>query len=306
MIKKIKTDGIVLALVASIISGIAIFYAKISLVKIEPLILTTGRNLTAGLLLAIAFGLSANRQEIRKLNKQQLINLILVAFIGGALPFYLFFSGLQFVKAPVANLIHKTLFIWVSVLASIFLKERLNIKYWISFGLIFLANFYFARIPLNPGKGEMMILVATILWSTENILAKKALTALPSEMVGFFRMGVGSILLSTAVLFNGKGAKFLTLSYEQLTVIIIGGLILFLYVYFWYKALKYAPASLATLILSFSVLVGNILNNSFAGVRLFPNDIFSLTLISLAVLLIFAGPGFRPHRLKFDGKTNKK
>lgn len=286
-----KTDnlkkGVLLALLTAIISGIAIFYSKIAVAKIPPLILTTSRNTIAAALLVIFYWLFGKKQELKKLKKEDLVKLLLIGVIGGALPFYLFFTGLQFVGAPVANLIHKTLFIWVTFLAVVFLKEKLNLSYIIAFILIFLGNFYFAKIPATFGKGEAMILTATLLWSLENILAKKVLKTVSSEAVALSRMGVGSLILLTSLLTTGQLGKFSTLNSQQLATIIIGGAILFFYVYFWYKALKYAPASLVTLMLSFSVVVGNILNGSFAGVKILPKDIYSSLLIIIAVALIF-------------------
>lgn len=280
--------GVLFALLTSIISGVAIFYSKIAVAKIAPLILTTSRNTIAAALLVISYWLLGKKSELKTLKKSELVKLLLIGVIGGALPFYLFFTGLQFVGAPVANLIHKTLFIWVTFLAVLFLKEKLNLSYIIAFILIFLGNFYFAKIPLVFGKGEAMILVATILWSVENVLAKKALKTVSSELVGVFRMGIGSLILLTTLMITGQLGKFSTINSQQLIMIGIGGTILFFYVYFWYKALKYAPATLVTLMLTFSVVVGNILNGSFAGVKVLPKDIYSSTLIFFAISLLFS------------------
>lgn len=279
--------GVLLAFITSIISGMAIFYAKIAVVKIDPLVLTTSRNMVAGLLLAISYWLFGKRGEIRRVKKSDWVRLLLIGIIGGSLPFVLFFTGLRMVGPQTANLIHKTLFIWVTVLAVLFLKEKLTLSYIIAFILIFLGNFYFAKLPLTFGRGELLIFLATLLWSIENILAKKALKNVSSELVGVFRMGIGSLVLFFSIIISGKAYLFSTYDFNKLTIILIGGTILFFYVYFWYKALKYASASLVTLVLSFSVVVGNILNGGFAGVKIFPKDIYSSTLIFLAIGLLF-------------------
>ncbi len=280
--------GVLLALIAAIISGFAIFYSKFAVAKIPPLILTTSRNMTAAVLLMVSyFLLLRRRQELKNLKKEDAIKLVLIGIIGGALPFYLFFSGLQLVKAPIANLIHKTLFIWVTFLAVVFLKEKLNLGYIIAFILIFIGNFYFAKIPTSFGKGELLILIATLFWSVENILAKKVLKNVSSELVGLSRMGIGSLILVAALITTGQLGKLSAINSQQLTVILIGGTILFFYVYFWYKALKYAPASLATLILTFSVVVGNILTGAFAGVKILPKDLYSSFLIIIATIILY-------------------
>ncbi|MBI4226241.1 DMT family transporter [Candidatus Roizmanbacteria bacterium] len=300
--------GILFAFLTSIISGIAIFYSKISVAKINPLVLTTSRNLYVGILFIILFFLSKRWKELKKLKRSQWLTLIFIGLIGGWLPFYLFFTGLQFTQAITANLIHKTLFIWVTILAVIFLGEKLNFNYLISFLFIVFANFYFTKPSLALGKGEVMILTATLLWSIENIIAKKVLKSVSSELVGLFRMGIGALLLSFTAIFSGKASLLLTINNQQLTIIIIGGTILFFYVFTWYKALKFAPASLVTLILSFAVVVGNILNGSIAGVKFLPKDFYSSLLIGVAMLFILSHSGlsriysrlwmrFKNHRL---------
>ena len=296
MVNNNLRKGILLAFLASIISGLAIFYSKISVAKIPPLVLTTSRNFYVGFLFLFLFLVSGRVKELRKLKKKQLLLLTLIGFIGGALPFYLFFNGLQYISAINANLIQKTLFVWVTILAVIFLKERITVGYFISFGLIFIANFFFAKSNLALGKGEFMVLAATLFWSVENIMAKKVLKNISSELVGLFRMGIGGSLLMLTTLITGKGQTLLSIinqpasaeatAGKQLTIILVGGTILFFYVYTWYKALKYAPASLATLILTFAVVVGNILNGAFAGVKILPKEVYSSLLISAAAFII--------------------
>lgn len=234
------------------------------------------------------FLFSKRLHEIKKLNKKELILLLLIGTIGGALPFYLFFSGLSLIPAITGNLIHKTLFIWVGILAVIFLREKLKPIHLLSYVLIFFANFYFAfaSVKFSLGIGEIMIFGATFLWAIENIIAKKVLKNVSSELAALFRMGIGGLLLVSITFLTGKGSSFLALDMNMLIIILVGGSILFFYNFFWYKALKYAPASIATLLLTFSVVVGNILNGSFAGVQLTNNNIYSSLLILLGVTIV--------------------
>lgn len=291
--------GILLAFTASVISGIAIFYSKLSIAHIPPLVLTTGRNTYVALLFLFLILFSRKIKEVKKLTRGQIARLILVGFVGGALPFYLFFSGLSHIPAIQANLIQKSLFIWVTLLALIFLKEKLNKVYLVAFILIAAANFYFAKIDFSLGKGELMILAATLLWSVETIVAKKMLKHVSSELVGLFRMGIGSILLLITSVVTGNITTLLTINASQMTIIFVGGTILFFYVFSWYKGLQYAPASLVTLILTFSLVVGNVLNGSFTGIKILPKDIYSSILISSGLLLLLI------QNLKLKSKNHK-
>ncbi len=278
--------GMIFALIAAVISGVAIFYAKVSLAKLPPLILTTSRNSVAGLLFIFYFLIFGKFYQLKKLKKIDWVYLMLIGLIGGSLPFYLFFTGLSATSAITANLIHKTLFIFVTIFAYFFLKERYSLSYFVSFFLIFIANFVVAGVKWSFGRGELLIFLATLLWSVENIVAKRVLKRVSSEMVGLFRMGIGGFSLLLVTLLSGRATALLTISNYQLTIIIIGGSLLFAYVFFWYKALKYAPAGLVTLILTFSVVVGNVLNGSFAGVKIPQKDIYTSLLITLAIFVL--------------------
>jgi len=277
-----KKKGIIFAFMAAIISGIAIFYAKISVVKIDPLVLISLRNLVAGTIFTSILLINYKKNKLRILRVNELIKLIIIGLLGGAIPFYLFFTGLKLTNAITANFIHKTMFVWVAVFGLIFLHEKLNRYLSISFIFILIANLFLFPKNFSIGKGEIMILLATILWSAENIILKKINHNFSASLIGAFRMGFGAICLLTAVAANNKINLIFSLNPNQITVIIVGGTILFFYVYTWLSALKYAPATLVTMVLTFSIVVGNILNGSFAGVKLLAVDIFTSIFLILA------------------------
>ncbi len=279
--------GVFFALITSVVSGIAIFYSKFSITKIDPLVLTTSRNLYVGVAFLLLIIFTNKISELQKINRKNLFQLILIGLIGGGIPFYLFFSGLQLIGAQTGNLIHKTLFIWVTLLGMIFLKEKLDPIYLISYILVFVGTFFFAPFKFIFGRGEMFVLSATLLWAVENIIAKKVLKNVSSNLVGLFRMGIGSMILLGLTVLNGKQNLLLSLNQTQLTTIVIGATILCFYVFFWYRALKYAPAGLVTLLLTFSVVVGNFLNGGFTGVKLTQKDFLLTLFIGVGSLIVY-------------------
>src|SRR3989344_1621138 len=133
----------ILALMTEVISGAANFFNKIGVTAVkDPILYTTLKNSLVALFL-IGF-IVAMRQwkEIKKLNKGQLLKLLVIGLVGGSIPFALFFSGLANTSALNASLIHKTLFIWVAILAIPFLKEKIGLGAWIGVGVIFIANLF--------------------------------------------------------------------------------------------------------------------------------------------------------------------
>jgi len=121
----------------------------------------------------------------------------------------------------------------------------------------------------------------------ENVIAKNTLKNVSANLVGLFRMGIGSLVLLTITISTGKLHLLLSLNSNQLTTIIVGATILCFYIFFWYRALKYAPAGLVTLVLTFSIVVGNFLNGGFAGIKLTQKDILSTIFIGLGALIVY-------------------
>ncbi|MFA5136201.1 MAG: DMT family transporter [Patescibacteria group bacterium] len=278
--------GILLALTTSVISGIAIFYSKITVVKIDPLIMATIRNLFVGFIFLCLILIRTRAKELKSLSKKNVLLLSLIGIIGGSIPFYLFFFGLKLIGAQSANVLHKTLFIWVALFAALFLNEKINKRFILAGAMVFAGSFLFTPSTLVWGLGEQLVLLATLFWSLENIIAKKVLSGVSYETVGLFRMGLGGLVLLLVTLLTGKGSMILNLGLLDLITLCIGGIILFFYVYTWYKSLSYAPAGLVTLILTFSLVVGNLLSGSFAGLSLSHSDLFSMILIAGGVIYL--------------------
>ncbi len=279
--------GLLFAFITAVISGFAIFYSKISVAKIDPLVLTTWRNAFVGVVFLLGMVSFGKLKQLKTLQKKDVIILLLIGIIGGGVPFYLFFTGLQFIGAQSANIIHKSLFVWVSILAVAVLGERISFKTIVAYSLVFAGTFFFAPVNLVWNQGTAMVLGATLLWTVETILSKKILVRISSELVGFSRMFVGALFLLAMTAVSGKGAVLFHLSNSQLLTVVVGGSILCGYVFFWYRALKLAPANLVTLVLSFSVVVGFVLNGSFAGVILSRSDVLSSVYIACGVGLVY-------------------
>ena len=280
--------SIVFALITAFVSGFSIFYAKITVTKIDPIVLTTSRNLFVGFLFLILCIKNNSFRVIGRMNKAQLIKLVSVGIVGGAIPFYLFFTGLQYTSAIAANMIHKTLFFWAGILSILILKEKPRISYFLVAFLILFFQIILSGSVFYFGKGELMIIAATLLWSSEQIISKKILQDVSPSVIGLFRMGIGGLVLLYISLMSGKGGSFIGLNQSQLLFIFIGSILLFFYVFFWYKALHIGSVSLVTIILTLSTVTGTLLNGSFAHVNITSNEIYLSILIvaSLFFLLI--------------------
>ncbi len=254
-----------LALGTALISGVSNFIAKISVTVVkDPIVFTTLKNAVVALFL-VGLVLSFRKwHELRKLTTTQWLKLLAIGVIGGSIPFALFFTGLSHTSALNGALIHKTLFLWVLLLAMPILKERLTKWQWFGIGLVAVANIFvggFKGFKFNAG--ELMILGATILWAVENVIAKVALKDISSLTVSAARMVFGSIILAAFVAWRGGAGAAAHLTAVQWSWTLLSSALLVGYVLTWYAALKRAPATYVAVLLVPATLVTNILSAIF-------------------------------------------
>jgi drug/metabolite transporter (DMT)-like permease len=279
--------GILLAFLTAFISGVSNFYNKVALTQTgDPLVFTTLKNSLVGfLLLPIIFG---NKSlHFKKSIESHSFGLLAIAIIGGSLPFALYFTGLSYTSAAVASFIHKTLFIWVAFLAVLFLKEKFSYVQLGGFTLLILGSFLFpGSLNFQFNQAELMILAAVILWSLENIIAKKVLGSVNVNLVTSSRMILGSLILFLIVIFQNKLQFIFSLNLQQWFLTIISSLLLFGYVNFWYRALQLAPATLVTSILVLASPITNLLTSLFITHQVNWQLLINFGLITLGGTLI--------------------
>ncbi len=261
------SKGYLLAAAAALISGVSIFLNKYAVTAIvQPLVFTAVKNsLVALLILALIFA-SGKWRGVKQLSRRQLLLLLAIGIIGGSLPFYLFFTGLSLIPAVTGAIIQKTLVVWVALLAFPWLKEKLSPAHWALVVLLFAANIAVGGFPgFKLSIGELFVLLATLLWAVETILAKLVLPRVDPDLVTAARMVLGSAILLTvsAVAQPAALLHVSALTLTQWSWIILTAVTLLLYVTTWYRALKFAPATAVTAILVASTLVTNVLSAVF-------------------------------------------
>src|SRR3989338_1774152 len=283
------TKGIAIASITALISGFSIFYNKLVIVRgVDPLIFNILKNGGVAVILSILLLPLTQRKKLLSLSSSQWKKLLLIGFIGGFVPFVLYFEGLKQVSALNANLIHKTLFIWVAVMALPVLKEKLNIWQILGFLIVAWSNLFIGGFSGFTGnRGEIMIFAATLLWSVENIIAKIALKETDSQIVAWGRMFIGSIFLIILALVQNKLVLLTKLGSSQINPVI--GSVIFLtgYVYLWFRALKLAPATIVTSVLILATPITNVLSAVFVNHALPQPQIINLlfTLIGVAFII---------------------
>lgn len=243
--------GIALAFVTALVSGISIFVNGFAVKQVpDAALFTTLKNGLAALLLVTLAGAAIRPAEIRGIRPRSWGWLVVIGVVGGSLPFLLFFGGLAMASAPSAAFIHKTLFVWVALLAVPFLGERLGRLQLVALAVLVGGQaMLLSPAGISWGLGETMIAAATVLWAIETILAKRVLRDVPAPVVGAARLGFGLVVLAGFLALTGKLGALALVSAEQWRWVLLTGLLLSGYVASWYAALRRAPASAVTAIL---------------------------------------------------------
>jgi drug/metabolite transporter (DMT)-like permease len=282
--------GVALALGTAAISGLSVYLNAFG-VRLVPdaAVYTTAKNGVAAIILVgLALALGAAR-ETPALDGRRRAGLLVMAIVGGSLPFVLFFSGLAIATAPTAAFIHKTLFIWVALMAVPFLGERLG---WIQIGA--LGVLLTAQVLIAPptgmgwGAGETMIAAATLLWSVEVVLAKRLLVGVSAPLLGAARMGLGFVVLVAYLAVSGRLGGIGAMSAEALLWVLLTGVLLAGYVATWFSALRLAPATTVTSVLVVGAVVTGVLGSVATSTAPDPRVVLGYLLILVAVVLVVA------------------
>lgn len=259
--------GLLLVFSTAIISGFSIFINKYSVSVISPNIFTFLKNALVALALCGAIFLIKKWPEIKALTKKQWFLLLAIGLIGGSIPFLLFFKGLTLTTAAQGSFIQKTMFIFVMILAAVFLKEKITKNFIIGALLLLLGNLIALKtLPVSFGAGDALILLATMLWAIENTISKYTLKDLPGTIVAWGRMFFGSIFILGYLGATGQISAISQLTIGQIGWTVITAGLLFAYVMTWYNGLKYTPASLATAILLLGSPITTLLSLISGGV----------------------------------------
>ncbi len=275
----------IFALISALISGFSVFINKFGVtIWHNASVYTTAKNIVAAIFLTALLLAIRNYKELKQLSKITWLKLAGIGFIGGSVPFLLFFTSLTMISAPEAAFIQKTLFLWVALLAFPFLKERLNVIQCMALGILLYGAFLFdTPTHWTMNKGVLLALSATILWAIENIIAKRVLENVSAITLGWARMFFGSIFLLIYLVLTGQTAAVIPSSFQQAGWALLVGGILFLYVTFWYSALAYAPATVVTSILVIAVPITALLN------ALFVTHAVPFAAVKPAALIIIGG-----------------
>lgn len=288
-----RRSGVLLAAVTALISGVAVFingygvraWAEVA----DATTYTTLKNAGAAMILLAAAVVALFRGGQGKFDRSLIRGhwrgLAIIAVVGGSIPFVLFFEGLARARSPDAAFIHKTLVVWVAILAVVFLRERLGPLHLGAMLVLVVGQVALTGgiQLLQMGEGEALILAATLFWAVETIVAKRVLAGVPSLVVGGARMAGGAVILVAYGVVSGALSRLEAIGPEHILWILATAVTLSAYVVTWYSALARARAIDVTAVLVAGAIVTALLDAGVRGVA--PPPMLGVTLVVAGALL---------------------
>jgi drug/metabolite transporter (DMT)-like permease len=238
----------------------AIVANKFFIINLDPTVFTALRALIIGLgFLLISF--LKNGFKVKGFRKVSWKYLLAIGIIGGGMAFLLFFSGLKLTTAGRAAFLHKTLPLYITLFAFLFLKEKVTRKQAGAMLVMFFGTFLIlsSQISFEVLLGDILVIGATILWAVENIIAKHVMKKETNWVVTFSRMFFGAVFLFGIMLLMGKAGLLLSITGEQLLYILASTAILFCYVGCWYYSIRWINVSKASSLLLIAPVVSLLL-----------------------------------------------
>lgn len=263
-----KNKGYLLVLGTAIISGVSIFVNQFGVKVINPYIFAGLKNLVVAILLLCLIFLFREWKSLIKFKIKEWLTLVLIGLVGGSIPFLFFFKGLSLTSGATTSFVHKTMFIYIVVLAVIFLKEKINKNLVIGALLILAGSMMLLKIfnGFQFGYGEFLVLIATLFWAAEQIISKKALENISPKIVAWGRMFFGFLFIFIFWLATGQMNLLGSLGIAELSWIWITAIFLLGYVLTWYSGLKYLKVSTAVCILSLGAPITSLLEMAQKGI----------------------------------------
>lgn len=282
--------GYAFAVLNMLISGVAVYVNSIG-VKMFPdsTLYTTLKNAIVGVALLVPLALYASRRsEYRRITRQQLVLLLVVALIGGSVAYALNFRGLQISTAVTAAVIDHTQFLVVAVVAALFIHERFGAGMWVALLVLFLGLMLGLKLnAVRLDAGVPYLIGGMLLFAIDFVVMRYLLRGgVPPLIVMTFKMTLGAALLLAFVAANGHLGLVRHLTPTQWGFVLVTGLILLAFTVTSVLGLRHASATAVTAIPAASPIVTTLIVVFARHVNVAPVTWLGLGLMLVAVLAI--------------------
>ncbi len=273
--------GYLSAFGAAVLIGVYPSVSKPLLVSVNPLFFSSIVTLAPAVLFTpLSFKVSSSRSFGRRIY----LTLAATSIIGSLVGPYVYFLGLQRTTAADASLLTNSEMIFTILIASLFLKERLNRIGLVSIILVTLGvavivtDLNFSSSILNvQDSGHLLILASGFLWGLDNNILTSLSKKVHVVRIAQFKslIGGGGLLLLTFFVTSPQIRNF-----DIFYIFLIGLLVLGVALYLNIQSLKWIGAIRTTMIFPLSSIFG-----VFFAYLLLHEQISIFQIISMLVIL---------------------
>jgi drug/metabolite transporter (DMT)-like permease len=231
----------------------------------------------------------------RDLGAAQWVALLIIGWGGSALATLLFTAAFAVGNPTVVILLQKTQPLFAIALAAILLRERLGWAYWPCFAVAMVGTYMISFGNLGPltalGSAGLLPAVlalgAALLWGSSTVLGRLVLKDVPFHALTGARLLLAVPLLVGIVVAQGSvgglAAGFASEPGRVILLALIPGLLALL---LYYRGLTGTRASYATLAELAFPATAVVLNWTFLGVGVSPNQVLGFVLLWGAVFML--------------------
>ncbi len=245
-------------------------------------------------------GLFKQRADFKKLNFKKVLGLFYIGAGASALAAILFVKGAVIMNYnfTVAALLQKFQPLFAILLAAVFLKEKISVKFWlyvvpallgaylISFGIVSPVSLWSSAGQVSA-TGPLLAVLAALLWAGGTVVGRALLYDLNFQFVTALRFLLGFVFLFFYVLFFEKMQFGAMTPLFWRNTIIISLLTGFFALLLYYFGLKTTKASTATLMELGYPLALSLVNWKFLGIALsVPQIVGAVILLASVTALV--------------------
>ena len=282
-----RTYPVLLAILGAVLFGASAPLSKVLLGQIDPVLLAGLLYLGSGIGLLIfkVVGHLSGFQEGKPLGRKDTPWLAGAVLAGGVAAPIMLMLGLKSTPAATASLLLNFECVSTTLIATAFFHEYVGKRIWLAIILVTSASILltFGESGLGVSTGALGIILACILWGTDNNLTRKISSKDPLSIGIVKGLAAGAFSFILAMLL-GAGLPALPL---MLGTMLLGSISYGLSIAFFIIAMRYIGAARASAWLGTAPFAGVII--SFLIFRDLPgvNFLVSLPVMALGTLLLF-------------------
>jgi len=285
--------GYFLIVSASIIWGTMGIFGKLAFeYGINPVTLTALRIFISSITMLISIILL--KRNLLKIKKKDVPQLLVFAILAVALQRIAYFYTVDLTTATIAAVLFYTYPIFVTVHASLFLKEKLTFSIILAIvltfsGVAFVVKAYEAAWLNANLLGLAFGMLTSLLFALYFLMTKKLRNSYTSWTLLLYGDGLGAIALTPALCFSFS--EIVSYPQQLWLLILVIGLFPSLTAYLLFSyALKYVESSKGSILSVIEPLSAAIFSVTILGERFEPLQIVGVALVLAGIVLLFYKP----------------